>query len=415
MVTLVGARAVRARPGAVPVAWKSPYGCPMRTPPQPLPWWSSAWRYVAAILLGFILLAMVVDALPPSAEAEAGWDVLIGLGALVALLPHRRRAPLATATALAAVSALSAFSLGALAVAVVSLATRQRWRELAWVGALSLGARYVHQVVIWRAESLGWWTTVLTFAGYAVCAMVGLYVGSRRDLQSSLLERAETAEREQIARLDQARSAERARIAREMHDVLAHRISLVAMHAGGLVFRTDLSREETAATAAIIRDNSHQALAELREVLGVLRDDDPTRDPDRPQPTLAALPVLLDEARAAGSDVTCEVAPSVAEDLGALPATTGRHAYRILQEALTNARKHAPGAPVRLRVEGAAGDRVTLTAQNPVPVRAVTGLPGAGVGLAGLVERARLAGGELTHEVDHAGDFIVRAWLPWPT
>lgn len=373
------------------------------------------WRYVAAVALGFVLLAAVSDAAPASAEALVGLDIGLGVVALAVILPRRRRFPLATALTLAMVSAVSAFSLGALALAVVSLATRQRWREIAWVGALCVGARPVHELVVggppdaWRIPAL------VAVVGYGGCVAVGLYVGGRRDLLASLQARAQTAEREQVARLEQARTAERAAIAREMHDVLAHRISLVAMHAGGLAFRTDLSREETTATATIIRDNAHLALTELREVLGVLRADGPAGDPDRPQPTLAALAELLDEARAAGSDVTCDVAPAVAAHLSTLPTTTSRHAYRILQEVLTNARKHAPGTPIRLCVAGRAGDRVTLTAHNPALAHSGAGLPGSGVGLTGLVERAQLAGGELTHGVDRAGAFAVRAWLPWPT
>ena len=197
-----------------------------------------------------------------------------------------------------------------------------------------------------------------------LCVAVGFYVGGQRELLATLEARAMTAEREQAARVDQARTAERGRIAREMHDVLAHRISLVAMHSGGLVYRDDLTREQTVETAEVIRDNAQLALAELREVLGVLRDGDPGAAPERPQPTLAALPELIDEARAAGNPVTCALTLSsrgAAEgDLGALPESTSRSAYRILQEALTNARKHAPGLPVRLEIGGRPGERLVL-------------------------------------------------------
>ncbi len=99
-----------------------------------------------------------------------------------------------------------------------------------------------------------------------------MYIGSRRELLATLRERANTSEAVQAARVAQARAAERAQIAREMHDVLAHRISLVTMHAGALTYRTDLDADQMRATAEVIQENSHQAMVELREVLGLLRD-----------------------------------------------------------------------------------------------------------------------------------------------
>ena len=114
---------------------------------------------------------------------------------------------------------------------------------------------------------------------------VGLYIGARRELIATLRDRADRAEREQAMRVAQARTNERARIAREMHDVLAHRISLVAMHAGALGYRTDLSRDETKRAADVISQNAHQALVDLREILGVLRDSDVARvGSDRSRP-----------------------------------------------------------------------------------------------------------------------------------
>nr|WP_277352171.1 histidine kinase dimerization/phosphoacceptor domain-containing protein [Knoellia sp. DB2414S] len=155
-------------------------------------------------------------------------------------------------------------------------------------------------------------TLALGILSVAVCVALGFYIGTRRALLASWRERAETAEREQASRVAEARANERARIAREMHDVLAHRISLVAMHSGALAYRTDLSRQETSQAAEVIRDNAHLALTELREVLGVLRLDNAPDDPadaavERPQPTLADLAELLEEARSAGARLTATV------------------------------------------------------------------------------------------------------------
>jgi signal transduction histidine kinase len=249
----------------------------------------------------------------------------------------------------------------------------------------------------------------------ALTISVGYYIGARRALLASLRERAETAEREQSSRVAEARANERARIAREMHDVLAHRISLVAMHSGALAFRKDLTQDETTRTAGIIRDNAHHALTELREVLGVLRDPAqvgtaPLVEP--PQPTLASVQSLVDDERASGREVDATID---VHDLDSAPTALSRNAFRIMQECLTNARKHAPGVPVTLALTGGPGTGLDLRVSNPVPAATTAehGLPRSGMGLAGVTERAALSGGELTYGTDRRGHFVVRARLPW--
>lgn len=238
----------------------------------------------------------------------------------------------------------------------------------------------------------------------------------RRALYASWRERAETAEREQASRVAEARTTERARIAREMHDVLAHRISLVAMHSGALAYRSDLSPQESAQAAAVIRDNAHLALTELRDVLGVLRlPEEPggpeEGGPDRPQPTLADVDELLDEARAAGFGVDAAIDSDPDHKM---PDTLSRNAFRIVQEIVTNARKHAPTVRLNLAVRSRLGDGITITARNGIPaVGAHNALPRSGMGLAGLTERAVLSGGTLSFGVDRRGEFVVSAQLPW--
>src|SRR5207244_1912360 len=126
-------------------------------------------------------------------------------------------------------------------------------------------------------------------------------------------------------------------------DALAHRISLLSMHAGALEFRPDAPPEDIARAAGIVRASAHEALQDLREVIGVLRDEAVDGSPERPQPTLANLPGLLDESREAGMHVRSECR---LPDLAAVPDGVGRNAYRIVQEGLTNARKHAHGTTV---------------------------------------------------------------------
>jgi signal transduction histidine kinase len=236
----------------------------------------------------------------------------------------------------------------------------------------------------------------------------------QRELVLSLRERAATLEAEQRLRVEQAREAERLRIAREMHDVLAHRVSLLSLHAGALEFHPDASAEEVAEAASVIRASAHAALEELRDVIGVLREGDPERTPEPPQPTLAEIPALVEECRRAGMRVRCRL--DVPAD-PALPAALGRAAYRIVQEGLTNARKHAPGAAVEVAIAAEPGTALVaeVVSRRPVGVGApaAPALPGAGTGLVGLAERVALAGGELAHGPDGDGDFVLRATLPW--
>ena len=255
-------------------------------------------------------------------------------------------------------------------------------------------------------ETMGWGA-----AAVVIVCLWGMVVRSRRQLVASLLDRAERAESEQQLRIAQARALERNRIAREMHDVLAHRISLLSLHAGALEIKPDAAPDEVARAAGVIRASAHQALQDLREVIGVLRADRPDGAPEPPQPTLDALPALADESRSAGAKVRLDVRIGPAS----VPAGTGRTAYRIVQEGLTNARKHAPGATVRVAVAGSAGDGLSIDIRNPWPLAGRTAaIPGTGTGLIGLSERASLAGGRLSHGRTEHDEFALTAWLPWP-
>jgi signal transduction histidine kinase len=248
---------------------------------------------------------------------------------------------------------------------------------------------------------------------FIVLAMLwGMVVRSRRLLVLSLRDRAERAESEQQLRVAQARALERTRIAREMHDVLAHRISLLSLHAGALEIRPDAASADVARAAGVIRASAHQALEDLRQVIGVLREPSAERGVERPQPTIAGLPPLVGESRDAGVPVRLDLR---VDDPAEVPDGTGRAAYRIVQEALTNARKHAPGAAVCVTVAGAPGKGLRIEVHNgPAAGGAAPPLPGAGTGLIGLAERATLAGGGLRHGADGAGGYALRAWLPWP-
>jgi signal transduction histidine kinase len=416
----------RVAPPAAPTVPPEPAGAaPARSRWRRL--WGEAWRVGLAVLSGFVFFGAVLMDVDTGVRHENEpllvLDPVLGL-VCCALLLLRRRLPATVALVTGAATALSVFAAPASVLAVVSLATARRWVAIAVVGAVWLGSGLQYNVVHpvepmpgGRLAELG--SGLLVFG---LCVWVGAYIGLRRDHVRSLRERAETAEREQTSRAAQARANERARIAREMHDVLAHRMSLVAMHAGALAYRTDLPPEKVAEAAAVVQANAHAALQELRDVLGVLRSVDGAHAgaadggerlrPERPQPTLADLDELVAEARAGGREVRVE---RRADGLDALPEPVSRHAYRIVQEALTNARKHAPWAPVTVGLTGAPGEGLTLTVRNPLrtvgPEPDVLP-PSSGLGLVGLTERAELSGGRLAYGAQ-GGQFVVSAWLPW--
>ncbi|MFI6782491.1 sensor histidine kinase [Micromonospora sp. NPDC050276] len=230
--------------------------------------------------------------------------------------------------------------------------------------------------------------------------VLGLWVRARRDTLAALRDRAERLEREQEAHADRVRAEERTRIAREMHDVVAHRVSLMVVHAGAL--EVTAADPATVAAAALIRTTGRQALTDLREVLGVLRQAGPAVVPER---GLDALDDLIGESRTAGLRVSRrdEGTPT------ALPATLGRTAYRVVREALTNVRKHAADAETTVCLRYLP-DGLEVLVRNG-PSEGGSALPGAGQGLLGLRERVELLGGRLeATSVD--GGFLVRALIP---
>ena len=337
----------------------------------------------------------------------------LALGALgFVLVAWRRRFPVPVAAIANTLSFVSWSSAGPATLALVSLATRRRWREIIPVGVLSLAGGFVLESYNPVNNDAVAFTLPFIVAIVAVTVGWGMYIGSRRELLATLRERARTAEAEQAARVAQARTAERSRIAREMHDVLAHRISLVTMHAGALTYRQDLTADEMRATAGVIQEASHQALVELRDVLGLLRDGPGDSTPERPQPSAADLPALLDEARASGMHIETQDLVT----LDGLPDTIGRTLYRVVQESLTNARKHAPNTLVTVSVTGGPSTGLTVVVTNPLEIGSIgVEAPESGLGLIGLAERTALVGGRMTHRSTPDRTFHPsQAWLPWP-
>jgi signal transduction histidine kinase len=420
-----------ARPAGTPGEVSSTPGQP------PLTRWGHTWRIVVALVLGIsVLLTTALSAPSPVGDRIQVLIfldvVLLGPASLV-LLAFHRRFPVPVATVVTVLTAVSSLAGGAGLVCLVSIAARRRVREIAWVGSLAVVAGIVFEAVYEAQDDLPLWAgTLLVLLVVAAAVGFGMYLGARRELVHSWRLRAEAADREQALTAEQARSAERARIAREMHDVLAHRISLLSMHAGALAFRDDLPGETVRAEARVIQRTAREALDELRGVLGLLRGPDLEPGPvapagsaavpvdgavvpvdgaagrERPQPTLADLDGLVQEARTAGPvevvDATVGAEP---------PARLGRHAYRVVQEGLTNARRHAPGARVTVRISGRPGGQLEVEVANEAPARRAEPGGGSGLGLVGLAERAGLTGGTLEHGRTADGGYVVRVLLPW--
>jgi len=378
----------------------------------PLSRWQSTWRYLVALAVSGGVYATVVQHQWRDLQPIFWLEFVLGPLAFL-LLRWRRVRPLPVALAVTAFSSVSALATGPSLVAMVSVATTRRWGWILPTAISNVVAAIVFYWLVDDDESLGWaGNLLLSCVGVSAVVAIGMYLGTRRELVATLRERAERAEQEQAWRVGQARTAERARIAREMHDVLAHRLSLVAMHAGALSYRRGLSEQEVADAAEVIQSCAHEALSDLREVLGVLRDPVLEPAPDRPQPTLGDVPALVAEAQQAGAHVRLH---NGVGDLAATPVAVGRSAHRVIQESLTNARKHAPDTLVDIHLRGGPGEALWLEVRNPVRVgTAPSRTPGAGLGLLGLSERAELSGGRLEHELTDQGDFVVRAWLPWP-
>ncbi|MFF0749295.1 sensor histidine kinase [Streptomyces sp. NPDC004267] len=363
------------------------------------------------LLAAFVGLLAAETSATYSSEAVALTDQIVG-GLACCALWLRRRWPAGLAITLSVVSVVAPTAGGAVLGALFSVAVRRPFKEVAGIGLLAMAASTV-QVFVRPDPSTR--TPLAIGIGIVLILLVtawGMLVRSRRQLVEALRDRALRAEAEAELRVEQAQRQAREAIAREMHDVLAHRLTLLSVHAGALEFRPDAPPAQVARAAGVIRDSAHEALQDLREIIGVLRaPDEDGGAANRPQPTLVTLDALVDEVREAGMKVALDSTVAAPD---AVPAATGRTVYRIVQEALTNARKHAPGAEVTLTLRGRRGEGLTLDISNPAPTGPVPPVPGSGQGLIGLTERATLAGGRLTHGPAPDGGFSVHAWLPWP-
>jgi signal transduction histidine kinase len=377
-----------------------------------------------------IMVATVgaVAGLSPGITHPLPWVIMAMQLAVTPAIFYRRRAPVAVAVVVAvaatvqlvpmllvpdelsrlylSVNAWTPLAVQQVVDNMVDRSDRGRTR-IAWVAIGVLAVLYL------RPWAPAWDVATNALLHVAVPALLGLYLAARRRLVRELTDRAERAEREQHWLAERARAEERARLAAEMHDVVAHRATLMVLQAGAL--RMTAPDAATREAAEALRVTGCQALEELRDLLAVLRtpasnaDDDgivPATDTGGP-PDLAGL--------AADSRSVGIVIDLVEDGDGAvLSPVVSRTAYRIAREALTNVRKHAPGARVRVHARYG-GDEVRLTIRNTVPATRptpdLTGT-GSGTGLAGLRQRVELVGGELRAGPCPDGGYELDARMP---
>jgi signal transduction histidine kinase len=362
------------------------------------------------------MLAAIGDtgtaALPPQTVTTGTVFEHLSASAGTLALVARRRFPALVALAVVAAEAFGFASLLGMVVALYTVAALGTSRAvLAGITGLAVvaGLKPWHWQDIPNAAALYLvvgFAAVSLLVAVALPVVLGLYTSARRGLLASLRERAARLEREQSLLARQVRTEERTRIAREMHDVVAHRVSLMVVHAGALEMKPDRDAGTVAEAASKIGEIGRQALGELRQAVGVLKIDDDAA-PLAPQPTLDDLRELVEQSRGAGVPVDFRV-----EGRRRLANAAERTAYRVVQEGLTNVHKHAFGARTEISLRFLP-DQLEVSVRNDAPRRSAgIDLPSGGHGLAGLRERLSLVGGEFESGPSGAGGFRITARIP---
>jgi signal transduction histidine kinase len=379
-------------------------------PPSVWRWHSPQERRVAYAVLGVATLAFCAVNLAGIAT----------LGQLLLAVPVVAPLPLA------ARYPMLAWRIGWLALLLVPLVPatwRGGWpwgagQVLALLGAFCLaGVRQQRPALwwMWALSLIPWWlwlaADVPNLNGPAGATIIFTAVAIAVDSTGSRLrsQRALAAQTEHIEaeRAQRAVLEERTRIARELHDVVAHHMSLIAVRAETAPYRLADLPESARAEFGSLSEVAREALAEMRRLLGVLRHDQPAAL--APQPQLADLPALIDAARQAGVSVELSAPPA----LGRVPPGVGVCAYRIVQESLSNASQHAPGAAITVSVLHDAGAVLLRVANGPTGAAGPSGSEhGPGHGLTGMRERVALLGGSLSAGPAPDGGFVVSAVLP---
>lgn len=356
----------------------------------------------------------------PANPGPLAWAMLALQALACASLVLRRRAPILVVGILAAFTLAVTLLIEPLGL-IVPVHDSNVWAPFATVlaayapvmGCADRRKAFIAVAVLAVVVARPWQPSAVVitvgFLRTAVGPLLAMYFDARRRLVQALTERAERAEREQHLLAEQARAEERARLAGEMHDVVTHSVSLMVLQAGAL--RMTAPDEPTRQAAEELRAAGTRALDELRDLVGILRTSPDGEDaPEESYPTTSGLEALVAEANAVGqpAELLEEGDPRLASPV------VGRTTYRVVQEGLTNARKHAPGARVTVRVRYRDAE-VWVEVRNTAPTRPVDGAlagSGSGLGLAGLRQRIELVGGSLRAGPAPARGFKLEATMP---
>jgi signal transduction histidine kinase len=353
---------------------------------------------VFAVVLGVLDVWLVI---PEDAPGYSLWLSVVAVAAMVL----RRHVPF-IAVLVTVPGFLTGWAQLAAMVALGTLAKRRGWNWQLVVGSVLVFLCYVIRWPLSEFFALTWREHVLhVIWGVIVAGMpvaIGLLFTVRQELSRRIRELATSREREKALYAETVRAAERAKLAREMHDVVSHQVTLIAMQAGAL--QVTAPDETSKATATTIRELSTQTLEELRSLVGVLRSGDAA---DSGQPGLDELGALVRTFRSESVPVALDVAAEPSR----LPRSVSHAVYRTVQEALTNVRKHAAGAQASVRVT-AQRDTLVVEVRNERSGDRQPYLPSGGHGLIGLRERAGLLGGTFSAGPTSEGGFRVSATYP---
>lgn len=402
------------------------------------PW----WRTLIYVFLAF-LGSTVSFGFSPTGVAtveEQTWAVLLALVSFLVTVAGcvalfwRHRFPLALSVVAALVPLVFPLGNTFAFIALATLLARRRGPATWWAAALTtltsvtvvvrdamaspIGASVVKTLLAPSGtptdvdiEVPYWAVVVFAALGIGIAVGLGLLV---RAMRMSHEAREDVEEERQISsRLgdEVARSSERERIAREVHDVMGHRLSIIALHAGVLESASQVSPDgdpRVRDSAHLVRESAVAAVDDLHSLLDLLRE--PSGAGAAPLP-LTQLPQVVAESVQAGQAVVSSI---FVEDADRADPNLSRAVHRIVQEILTNARRHAPGQTVTLAVSGSPTSGIVVDATNPMPPGATSTPQGSLRGLAGLAERVELLGGTLHHGVDRSATvFHVHAELPW--
>jgi signal transduction histidine kinase len=373
-------------------------------------WWPDRRALLLDVAVsGLVLVAELTDAVlgggPGNEQATARSVPATAVLAAVAVL-LRRRFPLPLLAAAVVDGLLRgdvSFAMPFAAYAVARYGPQHRGR---WI---AIGMAALVELRVWELGSFNDAANNVATVSFLMLlpAAVGAWVRTRAELMTALVGRAERAEAEQQLRAREAVVQERTRIAQEMHDVVGHRVSLMVLQAGAIEMAAE-DADRVRQLAGQVQDAGRRSLVELRQVVGLLHETgDGAAVPLAPQPTLDDLDDLVAESRRAGVEVSLERRGRPRP----VDPTVGRTAYRVVQEALTNAGKHAPGGAVAVTLDLGPAELVVAVV-NRRGARPVDPLPGGGYGLVGLRERVRTVGGTLRAEPRLDGGFAVEAVLP---